>query len=139
MPITIKFTTECYELPKTRNKISKSTNETNRLTISLLHLNLNKNQYLSMKNIKSLCLVVISILFGATGCISYPKSEEKNFQLAGKNNCESKAEILRYSTHHAYIQKRKAIMFLIENMESRSFSLNYDQRQTSYNINYAEL
>lgn len=92
-----------------------------------------------MKNIKSLCLVVISILFGATGCISYPKSEEKNFQLAGKHNCESKAEILRYSTHHAYIQKRKAIMFLIENMESRSFSLNYDQRQTSYNINYAEL
>ena len=118
---TTKFKVDCYKLPVIRNKIFKIKSNANLLTISLPYLNLNKNQYLSMKNIKSLCLVVISILFLATGCVSYPTSLEKNFQLAGKNNCESKTEILHYSAHHADSLKRKAIIFLIENMESRSF------------------
>jgi hypothetical protein len=71
-----------------------------------------------MKNTKSLCLLVISILFLATGCVSYPKSLEKNFQLAGKNNSELKKVIRHYSTHRADSLKRKAVIFLIENMDA---------------------
>lgn len=70
-----------------------------------------------MKNTKSLCLVVISTLFSTIGYASYPTSLEKNFQLAGKNQSELKKVIRHYSVHRADSLKRKAAIFLIENMD----------------------
>jgi len=59
-----------------------------------------------MKNIKSRSLVFISILFLATGCTSYPKSLENNFQLARKNSSELKTVIPHYSTHRVDLFKQ---------------------------------
>jgi molybdopterin synthase catalytic subunit len=73
-----------------------------------------------MKNTKSPCLVVFSILFSTIGYASYPSSLEKNFQLAGKNNSELKKAIRHYSTHRADSLKIKAAIFLIENMDAHT-------------------
>jgi len=70
-----------------------------------------------MKSTKSLCLLLISILFLTTGCTSYPTSLDKNFQLVGKNNSELKTVICRYSTLRADSLKIKTAILLIENMD----------------------
>lgn len=53
-----------------------------------------------------------------TGCTSYPDSLKTNFQLAGKNQRELKKVIRHYSVHRADSLKRKATIFLIENMDA---------------------
>jgi hypothetical protein len=62
-------------------------------------------------------LLFVSLLFLIAGCVSYPKSLETNFQFAGKNKDELKKVIRHYSTHRTDSLKRKAAIFLIENMD----------------------
>jgi len=62
-------------------------------------------------------LLFVSLLFLIAGCVSYPKYLETNFQLAGKNKDELKKVIRHYSTHRTDSLKRKAAIFLIENMD----------------------
>jgi len=65
-----------------------------------------------------LCLLIGSLLFLFSGCVSYPTSLNTNFQLAGKNNSELKKVIRHYSTHRADSLKRQAAIFLIGNMDA---------------------
>lgn len=52
------------------------------------------------------------------GCVSYSDSLKSNFQLAGKNKSELKNVIHHYLVHRADSLKRKAAIFLIENMDA---------------------
>lgn len=62
-------------------------------------------------------LHVTSLIFVFYGCISYPDRLKANFQLAGKNRNELKKVIRHYSFHPSDSLKRKAAIFLIENMD----------------------
>jgi len=77
---------------------------------------------LIMKNTKwnSYCEVIFIFIFVFTGCASYPDSLKSNFKLAGKNKSELKKVIRHYSVHRADSLKRKAAIFLIENMDAHT-------------------
>ncbi|HJV77449.1 MAG TPA: hypothetical protein VJ602_03635 [Paludibacter sp.] len=73
-----------------------------------------------MKNLKwnSCNLLMYGFVSVFTGCASYSDSLKTNFQLTGKNQRELKKVIRHYSVHRADSLKRKATIFLIENMDA---------------------
>ena len=84
------------------------------------------------------CFFIICLVSALAGCVSYPTSLAPNFKLAGKNQAELKKVIQYYSTHRADSLKRKAAIFLIENMDahesyvSKSWDDFQDELDTFY-------
>lgn len=62
-------------------------------------------------------LVIFSILFALVACTSSPNSLRTNLKLAGKNKSELDRVINHYSSNPSDSLKRKAALFLIENMD----------------------
>ena len=66
---------------------------------------------------QGIIFVLLGIIVVPASSVSYPKSLESNLKLAGKNSAELEKVIRHYSIHRADTLKRKAAIFLIENMD----------------------
>ncbi len=77
----------------------------------------------------------ISLVILIVGCTTYPDSLKSNFKQAGKNQSELKKVIRHYSTHKADSVKKKAAIFLIQNMDAHeSYKSNaWDSYQADLN------
>ncbi|WP_414617780.1 transglutaminase-like domain-containing protein [Dyadobacter sp. 32] len=79
---------------------------------------LNGNLYNCFTELKRLCLVLISIIFGA--CQSYPDNIELALEHAGENRNELIKALEHYSADGQDSLKRRAMFFLVANMPGHS-------------------
>jgi len=76
-------------------------------------------------------LIIVSISLALVTCTSSPNFLRTNLKLAGKNKSELEKVINHYSTNPSDSLKRKAALFLIENMDAHYsyVSKNWDSFQ----------